>query len=88
MPFSPDNFFNAVPPQRELLTLYYLLVRSQNRKTILKYNDESRSDRLILASVQQIMLGHLPEKEICTELVNSSARDSYFPSIWCNLLFL
>jgi hypothetical protein len=55
VPLSADKFLNAVPNERELLTLYYLLVRSQNRKTILKYSYEERSDRLILASVQQIM---------------------------------
>nr|WP_317615936.1 hypothetical protein [Nostoc sp. 'Peltigera membranacea cyanobiont' 213] len=74
MPLSLGKFLNAVPPQRELLTLYYLLIRSQNRKTILSYSHEERSDacgelrlRLMLASVQQIMLGHLPEKEIYIE---------------------
>ncbi|WP_148220501.1 hypothetical protein [Nostoc punctiforme] len=40
---------------------YYLLIRSQNCKTVLTYSHEERSDRLILASVQQIMLGHLHE---------------------------
>jgi hypothetical protein len=68
VPFSADKFLNAVPNERELLTLHYLLIRSQNRKIILSYSHEKRSDacgelrlRLILASVQQIMLGHLPE---------------------------
>ncbi|MHC5821079.1 MAG: hypothetical protein ACYT04_35720 [Nostoc sp.] len=36
------------------------------------YSHEERSDRLILASVQQIMLGHLPEKEIYIE------KDKFF----------
>lgn len=56
VPFSPDKFLNAVPFQRELSTIYYLFIRSQNRKTILKYSYAQKSDRLILASVQQIML--------------------------------
>ncbi|MHC5863183.1 hypothetical protein [Nostoc sp.] len=61
VPLSPDKFLNPVPNERELLTLHYLLIRSQKRKTIWSYSPEERSDRLILASVQQIMLGHLPE---------------------------
>jgi hypothetical protein len=49
-------------------TAIAMLIRSQNRKTIFRYSHEKRSDacgelrlRLILASVQQIILGHLPE---------------------------
>ncbi|MHC5928565.1 hypothetical protein [Nostoc sp.] len=38
VPFSPDKFLNAVPPQRELLTIYYLFIRSQKRKTVLSYS--------------------------------------------------
>ncbi|MDZ7950687.1 hypothetical protein [Nostoc sp. DedQUE09] len=38
-----------------------MIQQRQNYKTILKYSYEERSDRLILASVQQIILGHLPE---------------------------
>ncbi|MHC5832893.1 MAG: hypothetical protein ACYT04_97150, partial [Nostoc sp.] len=52
VPLSPDKFLNAVPNKRELSTIHYLLIRSQKRKTILKYSHEERSDRLILASVQ------------------------------------
>ncbi|MEH1854343.1 MAG: hypothetical protein V7L11_22340 [Nostoc sp.] len=62
VPLSPDKFLNAVPNERELLTLHYLLIRSQKRKTIWSYSQEERSDRLILASVQQIMLGIYPKK--------------------------
>ncbi|MBD2248987.1 hypothetical protein [Nostoc sp. FACHB-888] len=51
--------------------MYYLFIRSQKRKTVLSYSHEERSDRLILASVQQIMLGHLPEKDIYVQLINS-----------------
>ncbi|WP_334715689.1 hypothetical protein [Nostoc sp.] len=38
MPFSADKFLNAVPPQQELSTIHYLLIRSQKRKTVLTYS--------------------------------------------------
>ncbi|MEH1921261.1 response regulator [Nostoc sp.] len=40
VPLSPDKFLNAVPNERELLTLHYLLIRSQNRKIILSYSHD------------------------------------------------
>ncbi|MEH2159440.1 hypothetical protein, partial [Nostoc sp.] len=43
VPFSPDKFLNAVPFQRELLTIHYLLIRSQNHKTILKYSHDEEA---------------------------------------------
>ncbi|ODH02084.1 hypothetical protein A4S05_02775 [Nostoc sp. KVJ20] len=43
VPFSPDKFLNAVPPQRELLTIHYLLIERQKHKTILKYSHDEEA---------------------------------------------
>ncbi len=40
-PLSPDKFLNAVPNERELI--YYLLIRSQKRKTILTYSHDEEA---------------------------------------------
>ncbi|MEH2198267.1 hypothetical protein [Nostoc sp.] len=58
---TPVQVYNLVSRQWQPGAIKDYSSLQAEAKTILKYSHEKRSDRLILASVQQIMLGHLPE---------------------------